>query len=216
MLNQNILNWSEIKRAPQKPGIYAWYFRPQLADHDIKELINKINEDPVNASDQIKIFLSDRLFKYFKQKPYEVQISGQLKPKYSGTIEHEQGISKELITRIIETPERLFDIRNLLEKSAPMFASPLYVGMSSNIYRRVNQHVSCIKKYKELAINPLRRFVEEEISYEEKSFAQRIVEREIPSTLLFLVFQITDGKLDIEVDVENIINRIYYPTFGRN
>ena len=215
-MNQNILNWNEIIKAPKKPGVYAWYFRPELTEYDINELIVKIQEDPDAASDLIRNFFSDHLFKYFKQKPYEVQISGQLKPKYSGTIEHEQDISKELIKRIRENPKRLFDIRDLLEKSSPMFASPLYVGMSSDINQRVIQHVSCIKKYRESAFDPLRRFAEEEISSDEKSFAQRIVEREIPSSCLFLVFQITDDKLDIHVDIENIINRIYYPTLGRN
>ncbi len=216
MNKQQTLNWSEIAKAPDTAGIYAWYFRPELTDHDINNLIESMKVNPDNSSDEIRNFFTDRLFKYFMQKPYEVQISGQLKPKYSGKIEHKQEISDGLLQRIKENPQRLFSIRNLLQESAPMFASPLYVGKSNSIKHRVMQHINFIKKYKECATNPFIRLIDDEIDMDEKSFAQRVVERGIPSSRLFLVYQTTDTELDIQVDVENIINRIYYPTLGRN
>jgi hypothetical protein len=216
MNNNQTLAWSEIGKAPDLPGIYAWYFHPELTDHDINFLINKIKENPSNAAKEIRSFFTERLFKYFMQKPYEVELTGQLKPRYSGTVEHVQEISESLIKRIKENPEKLFSIRNILQQSAPMFASPLYVGMSVSIRQRVLQHSNFIKKYKESFNNPLLRVFDDEVLSEEKSFAQRVVERGIPSSRLFLVYQTTGTDLDIQVDVENIINRIYYPTLGRN
>ena len=216
MTKQQTLSWSEIAKAPDKAGIYAWYFRPELTDHDINYLIESIKISPDKASDQIKSFFTERLFRYFMQKPYEVEISGQLKPRYSGKIEHKQDVTEGLIQRIKENPQRLFSIRDLLQESVPMFASPLYVGMSSSIKQRVMQHANFIKKYKESASNPFIRLSDDEIDMDEKSFAQRVVERGIPSSRLFLVYQTTDTELDIQVDVENIMNRIYYPTLGRN
>jgi hypothetical protein len=85
-----------------------------------------------------------------------------------------------------------------------------------SIRQRVLQHSNFIKKYKESFNNPLLRVFDDEVLSEEKSFAQRVVERGIPSSRLFLVYQTTGTDLDIQVDVENIINRIYYPTLGRN
>jgi asparagine synthetase B (glutamine-hydrolysing) len=216
MDKQQTLSWSEIAKAPDRAGIYAWYFRPELTDHDINNLIESIEINSDKASVEIRSFFAERLFKYFMQRPYEVQISGQLKPKYYGKIEHKQDITDGLIERIKENPRRLFSIRDLLQKSAPMFASPLYVGMSSSIKQRVMQHVNFIKKYKESTSNAFTRLSDDEIDIDEKSFAQRVVERGIPSSRLFLVYQTTDTELDIQVDVENILNRIYYPTLGRN
>ena len=216
MTKQQTLSWDEIAKAPNEAGIYAWYFRPELTDHDINQLVESVRTAPEKASDEIRNFFTERLFKYFMQKPYEVQISGQLKPKYSGKIDHKQDISDGLIQRVKDNPNRLFSIRNLLQESAPMFASPLYIGMSSSIKLRVMQHMNFIKKYKESTNNPFIRLTDDEISAEEKSFAQRVVERGIPSSRLFLVYQTTDTELDIQVDVENIVNRIYYPILGRN
>ena len=216
MSSKQTLAWSEIGKAPDAPGIYAWYFHPELTDHDINILMDTIKEDPTNAAKKIRSFFTESLFKYFMQKPYEVEISGQLKPRYSGKVEHVQEISDSLINRIKENPDKLFAIRNILEQSAPMFASPLYVGMSVSIRQRVLQHSNFIKKYKESFNNPFSRSFDDDAISEEKSFAQRVVERGIPSSRLFLVYQTTGTDLDIQVDVENIINRIYYPTLGRN
>ena len=125
METSKILSWSEVSRCPESPGIYAWYFRPELTDHDISKLIEKMNAESEFSRQYVEDFFHERLFKYFRQKPYKVKLSGSLKPNYEGNIEHIQKISSGLIDRIIEKPERLYSIRDLLQKSTPMFASPL-------------------------------------------------------------------------------------------
>lgn len=218
MIEDKILNWSQLSKCPESPGVYAWYFRPELTDHDIEKLISDIKKDELNSKQVIEYFLNERIFKYFRQKQYHVEISGQLKPKYTGQIEHVQEPSSGLIERVQENPKRLFIIRALLEKSTPLFASPLYVGMSKNIKVRINQHCNFIKQLRDKSSNSFLRLQQYSIlTEEEKSFAERVVEREIPPSRLFIAYQVVEPtEENVYVDLENIINRIYYPTFGRN
>ena len=217
MVENKILNWSEVANCPELPGIYSWYFRPELTDHDINNLIEKIRLNKENASEYIHSFFEDRLFRYFKQKPYNVEISGQLKAQYKGDIDHIQEISPGLIERVLEDPNRLHAIRDLLHKSTPLFASPLYVGMSKNIKTRIMRHCNFIKQLREQVSNPFSKVMQYDLTGEERNFAERVVDKELPSSRLFLAYQITDtADENIYVDLENIINRIYYPTFGRN
>lgn len=212
-----VLNWSEVSRCPESPGIYAWYFRPELTDRDIYNLIESINSERKEIMQIVEDFFHERLFKYFREKPYKVKLSGSLKPNYEGNIEHIHRISSGLIERIIEKPDRLFAIRDLLQKSTPMFASPLYVGMSKNLKFRISQHCRYIKQLRENASSPFAKIYQFNITEEERNFAERVVEKELPSSRLFLTYQATDtSDENIYVDLENIINRIYYPTFGRN
>lgn len=215
---ENFLSWSQIAKAPNKSGVYAWYFRPEFTKHDLKLLYSDLDSghDEQSKKGLIRKFLIERLFKYFKQTPYKVDLNGQLKAKYHGTIEHEQEISESLISRIYEKPDRLISIIKILEHSSPLFASPLYVGMSGNIRERLIQHTRVIKKIKEERRNAKMYFSDEDLSLEEKNFAERVVEKEIPTSRLFVAFQVTQDDQDVHIDIENIINRLYYPILGRN
>lgn len=215
---ENFLNWSQIAKAPNKAGVYAWYFRPELTKYDLKSLYIHLSssEDELFKKKLIKDFLMERLFKYFKQTSYKVDLSGQLKAKYHGEITHEQEISDSLISRIYDKPNRLEAIIKILEESSPLFASPLYVGMSGNIQERLIQHTNIIKKIKDSYRNARIYSSDDDLSIEEKNFAQRVVEKEIPTNRLFVAFQITSDVEDVHVDIENIINRLYYPILGRN
>ena len=218
MISSNhILTWSELANCPEEPGIYAWYFRPELTDHDIAALIQTLRSSQGDGKEAVESFFHERLFRYFTLSPYHVELSGQLKARYWGKVAHIQDIAPGLIDRIIEIPERIFQIRDLLQTTSPMFASPLYVGMSKNIRVRIKQHCSFITQLRERSSNPFSKLFDYDLSNEEKNFAQRVVEREMPSSRLFIAYQATPETYEkINVDVESIINRIYYPAFGRN
>jgi hypothetical protein len=215
---ENFLSWSQIAKAPNKAGVYAWYFRPEFTKHDLRILYSDLalTQDEQSKKALIRKFLIERLFKYFKQTSYKIDLNGQLKAKYQGTIEHEQEISESLISRINEKPNRLLSIIKILEQSSPLFASPLYVGMSGNIRERLIQHTRTIKNIKEERRNAKMYFSDEDLSLEEKNFAERVVEKEIPTSRLFVAFQVTQDDQDVHIDIENIINRLYYPILGRN
>lgn len=223
MEGSNTYWWTEIAGVPQKPGVYAWYYLPELTDFDLQDTIKRIieyrdNENKDAAIETVEIFLDKFLFKYFREEPYKVSLYGPLKPKYEGSIEHKPELSGSLIDRIVEDPERLITIKQVLEKSAPDFASPIYIGMSDNLGSRLKRHKKLIEKYSSresstsFSVDPGPYSVENR----DESFAMRVCSRSIPPTRLFVAINILENAEKRYVDIENILNRIHYPLLGRN
>lgn len=218
-----IFQWQEISDIPKKPGVYAWYFSPEITDFDLAETIRKIislklDNNNSSAEEIIHRFLSDNIFRYFQEDPYEASLCGPMKPRYSGTLSHQPTLSKSLIDRILEEPERLKSIKLVLERSAPHFASPLYIGMAEKLGRRLMQHKKLIERYRnELTTQEGWGLRTKDIEETDHSFALEICRREILPSRLFVVVTVFNNQSQKEyVDIENILNRIHYPLLGRN
>ena len=207
--------WAEIVNVPNKPGVYAWYYRPELTEFDLEKTIDEIQSNRENGNKAegkktIQTFLKERIFQYFQETPYQVIVQGPLKPLYKGQLRHHPPPFDALIERIIENPDRLRTIKEVLEKSAPELASPLYIGMSGNLRQRLKQHRRLIEKYRE---NNVETYSGES---HDQNFAFQICQRNILPTRLFVAVRIINGPDNRYVDIENILNRIHYPLLGRN
>jgi hypothetical protein len=207
--------WSELANIPDKPGIYAWYYKPEITSYDLEAAINNINElnekgetDAGNAF--ISTFLERHLFRYFIEDPFFARIVGQLKPTYEGELFHQLSPSEGLVHRLREKPERLRLIRDVLELSAPNFASPIYIGMSDRLKGRINGHKGLIERFREKNDSGVGD------SKGDAGFARQVVKRKIAPERLFVATCVVDSTDDIHVDLENILNRIFYPILGRN
>lgn len=217
-----IFQWQEIADIPKEPGIYAWYFSPEITDFDLSEAIQKIislklENNHSLASGVIRDFLSKNIFRYFQEDPYEASLCGPMKPRYSGMLSHQPTLSASLIERIFEEPERLKSIKFILEKSAPHFASPLYIGMTKKLGKRLMQHKKLIEKYRKEISREIVDSRVENIEDADHSFALEICKRNILPSRLFVIINIFDNQSQKEyVDIENILNRIHYPLLGRN
>jgi hypothetical protein len=206
-----IYRWNELSKIPSKQGVYAWYYVPEITDFDLKNVIQEIRDNPEQAENMVSTFLYDFIFKYFQEEPYKASLFGSLKPKYEGSIDHKPELSTSLIERIIEKPDRLNTIREVLEKSVPNFSSPMYIGMSKNVHRRIQEHESLIRKY-----SSIPQSIIHEPSSRDQSFAMRLCSRGIPPNQLVVCVNIVDVSDDSYIDIENILNRIHYPLLGRN
>lgn len=211
-------SWYEIGDVPAEPGVYAWYYTPEITDYDLDKIIStvrrlKASAGAAAAKQAVRLFLEDTVFRYFREQPYFAQLRGPLKPTYEGTIGHAPSLSESLVDRIVEDPTRLEAIRDVLEASAPDFASPIYIGMSERLASRLKHHKSLIEKYGEIANLGVRTSTEEQRDH---SFAREIRDRDIPPSRLFVVTRVISGPAGTYVDVENILNRIHYPLLGRN
>ena len=214
-----IYSWTEIINVPSKPGVYAWYYSPEITDFDLQDTINKIlmfksvnNMD--EAQEIVKTFLNNYLFRFFQEEPYHATLRGSLKPKYEGTVEHTPELSEDLVARIVDEPERLTTVRQVLEKSTPNFSSPLYIGMSKNLNGRLKTHKKLIEKYCS-QVNP-NDFNIKDAEDRDKNFAMRVCSRNIYPTRLSVAINVLEDIGERYVDIENILNRIHYPLFGRN
>jgi|GEM_PF-2519146 len=214
--------WTQIATIPQKPGVYAWYYLPELTEFDLRDTVAKIQSftdvnDKESASEVVKDFLYTFVFQYFREEPYQAVLRGSLKPKYEGSIEHIPELSEDLVTRIVEDPNRIFTIKQVLEKSVPNFSSPLYIGMSENLNSRVGRHKKLIEKYySQAAIQNIQYQSLNETEDRDQSFAMRVVSRKIQTTRLAVAINVLEDVGKRYVDIENILNRIHYPLLGRN
>jgi hypothetical protein len=208
--------WLDLTSVPASPGVYAWYYQPTITDFDLNKAMSNIialrDTDRPGAEKAAREMLHDRLFRYFREDSYQAVVEGPLKPTYRGALEHAFEVSSGLLSRIVEKPERLRSIRDILKGSAPIFASPLYIGMSSNLRTRLGTHKMLIEKYRLTRLKEVQQPRESDAG-----FAWQVAKREISPDRLFVFTYVTHSDdEDLAIDVENILNRLYYPILGRN
>lgn len=218
-----VFEWAEIANVPNDAGVYAWYYRPEISDFDLSDTIAKItafrdSNNKASARQYLQEFLAKSIFDYFQETPYTIELHGALKPHYEGCLEHRASVSNSLIDRILEDPGRLACIKDVIESSAPEFASPIYIGMSDRLGQRLMGHKKLIEKFK---ISKRQYSIQtadvQNNEYRDKRFAFEICKRGFILTRLFVVIRTIDSRKNKNyVDIENILNRINYPLLGRN
>lgn len=215
-------SWSTISDAPDEPGIYAWYYSPEITDFDlerVKEAVLRLR-DQNERSEAIAIleeFLDRTIFRCFQEEPFSAALRGPLKPSYEGMLTHKPAMSQSLLDRLIEDPNRLLILREILCDSTPEFASPLYIGMSEHLRERLSKHKKLIERYRQKMPSIMASATKND--WDERrdhSFALQVVDRKIIPQRLFVMVRVIDGQGAQYVDIENILNRIHYPLFGRN
>ncbi|MBB3182293.1 hypothetical protein [Variovorax sp. Sphag1AA] len=208
------LTWSEIDLAPETPGVYAWYSRLVVSKADIDAVINRIKEASQHGEMQARAEVEDALdrfiFSPYRETPYQVALRGQLKPKFSGEVIHEPSKSESLIGRLATNPDRFRTISDVLKAAAPWFTAPLYIGMAGNLRSRLRQHRNKIVELRDLQG---QGSIDDAV---EAGFANQVVARNFDPTNLFVhIAEVNDDAGEYN-DIENILNRINYPIFGRN
>ncbi|UOM36711.1 hypothetical protein [Acuticoccus sp. I52.16.1] len=205
--------WADLGNAPAASGIYAWYYSPEITDFDLERTIEAVQSatERSEAERVIRAVLDGRLFHYFEEEPYTAAISGPLKPAYVGSLAHETAASASLVSRLASEPERLRTIRDALTLSAPMFSSPLYIGMASVLRSRLARHKELIERFR--SIVPRDGHTSQS---SDAGFAWQVAKRKIPPERLLVFTCLISSDDGAAVDIENILNRICYPILGRN
>ncbi len=216
------LHFSSVELAPELPGIYAWYYRIELSDADIQNCIEscKSSSTASERSSVVETFLVDRVFCFYTEIPYRAYIEGPLKPAFSGDLFHRSAVSTQLVQFFCDCPDALFDLKATLFSSVPIFASPIYIGMSKNLRNRLLTHKRLIENYREQLVSGKEAYPLPVGSPEDSSghsFARDVVfQRKIhPNFLQIYARPIEAPKSPISC-IENILNRINYPLCGRN
>jgi hypothetical protein len=206
--------WSEISEVPSVSGIYAWYYQVVLTEHDLSRVISRVESlkregENKKAKKKIGEFLRSSVFKYFAEEPFEASVSGPLKPEYTGELEHQPESSDSLLQRLVENPNRLYTVKEVLANATPEFASPIYIGMSKDLNKRIKGHRDLIIDYRGGNSSSVG-------TDRDQSFARRVVKRNLVPTRLHVSIRKISGKGARYVDTENILNRINFPVLGRN
>lgn len=208
------LSWSEIELAPETPGIYAWYSRLVISKADIEGIIKNVQiakeESDAKAQAVVEDALDRFIYSPYRETPYQVSLRGQLKPKFSGELLHEPSKSDSLISRLALNPERFRTIAEVLRSAAPWFTAPLYIGMAINLRSRLKQHRNKIVELRDL------QGIASIDEATEAGFANQVFARNFDPSNLFVHIAEVNVDTGEHNDLENILNRINYPIFGRN
>lgn len=213
--------WNRISMVPAVAGVYAWYLPLKISARDIEIVLSEVEKCKINNNDLlakkiIRTFIETKILNFYNEEPYSAIIEGPLKPKYFGKLQHEAKVSDSLVERLYTDPSRIEKVGNILIQTAPNFASPIYIGMASNLRARLQKHKTLMEKYsaKSILSSELQNLCQEE--KRDHNFAQRVISRGIPETEMFVYIQQVSDEDDIYKDVENLLNRINYPVLGRN
>jgi hypothetical protein len=210
----------ELKQAPEGPGVYSWYYAQELSDRDIEDVIRDVLAltDVDERTGMIESFLGRHLFRYYREAPYDVSITGAMKPSYAGRIDHQAPVSSTLVLRLSENPERLRGLKQLLRSAVPHFASPIYIGVAASLRQRLLRHKALIEKYSNArSLDDLTPETDEPEDAIVHSFAREVcVDRRMITPNLIVYAMECRVDPDLRYDVENLLNRINYPLCGRN
>jgi hypothetical protein len=215
--------FSEVAGAPDTPGVYAWYYRIELTDKDIARCVENIDlaGDQDSRDEIMREFLNNHLFRFYKEVPYFVSLSGKLKPRYEGMIDQRPDVSQTLIRRLAANPNNLYELKSTLRSAVPLFASPIYIGVATRLRERLLQHVRLIDYYQHIRASavadaqPMHTTNEEENSDHKFAYEVSMIRGFRPSSLIVNTLQLPVND-SIRYDLENILNRINYPLCGRN
>lgn len=216
-----MFRFHELDQAPELAGVYAWYYRLEIATKDIENCISELLSAAENKEKIIRDFLALRLFRHYLESPYIVTLSGKMKPGYEGQVLNTTAISNSLISRIIEDPTRLHRLKSLLLETVPNFASPIYIGVAKKLRSRLLQHKKLIEKFVNSGTPEISETYDSAISAEERerdhSFAMEVASmRKFNVSNLYVCTMPLLVDEEMRYDLENVLNRINFPLCGRN
>ncbi|WP_207424296.1 hypothetical protein [Desertivirga brevis] len=192
-----------------------------INDHCVYALseLDKIPEVPGIYAWYLKLDSTnlEDYFKLYKQKRIKVNIEGPLKESYQGSIKSTYN------AKDFESPSIDFD---LCEIASLAFSPPLYIGISKNLKRRLNEHGDELEdiyfgKTKLSPPTPLRK-IDFDTEKESSHFAQRIgttiksFRKMKLSSLYIRTIEMPVGYIWNDLQkVEKYLNRTYNPIYGR-
>lgn len=227
-----ILSPEDLQKASNLPGIYAWHSVMNLGNADVSE----------------RKYLTNALKRQnsrFKKPPLDGIFTANLGSQWTGKLldksmdnltdaldDEELSDGKKIAVRLNRTIDnskarKLLPI--LLDACSPVFSSPLYIGISDNLRRRLMSHIQNFRqlseyKNKKIKIKNslLNLDVEEDDSTSGINFAARAVIAGFKEDSLRVVtFPIIDTDslaeqeiFDLIASVEFLLNRWNRPILG--
>ena len=216
-LGSRLYPWHDVADVPQGTGIYAWYYRHLLTDYDIEQFKVRLSEvDPMGRKILAEEFIREHLFQPLAEEPYQVSMTGPLKPDYGGELQCKSAVSATLVERIAADPARLSALKTILADAVPEFASPIYIGMSVKLRSRLRRHKRLIEAYLASGQQPSTLEPESEDDQRDHSFARDVARRGLSVNRLEVAVRYINAPDNLHVDAENILNRMNHPICGRN
>ena len=221
-----IFRYEEMPDIKAKPGIYAWYYQPRIEPSwgmvDVVEEISRIAK---------RLRLADS----------KIQFKGWLNLSLIGSVDHitlgdaghSWGFSDSWKDQMERDETRIF-VTELLNTAAPILSNPIYIGISKDLKKRINEdHLKIFLNQKKAESSWTHDASAHHLddAGKEKRAGGLEVERlivgvrymhanaefesdESKEAAKFLVLNDDDWKKFSEC-AETIVNRLFYPIFGK-
>lgn len=220
--------------APQVPGIYAWYAQLALSEDDWRP---RMRGDVDLAAFDLHRAVADYANAH-RPEPIHLHGEGSYGLNWAGTIRRE-AISDRVdditinrveahISEISTDPQNRRLLTTLLRAATPVFASPLYIGVATNLRTRLAQHKADYEQAKaEIRNDPT---ASARLQFDGDSFGARLAGAGIQLDRLecwvLPASAIIDGKIErqgagnhsnrsVAQAAEWILQHIFQPVLGR-
>lgn len=173
----------ELDLAPDAPGIYAWYAKIALSSSDWRP---RLQGDRDLARDDLRSAVIDYARLHVPAPlhlsgaaPYGLKWTGLLR-KQSVAEEDQEGRTRieTQLEGFDEMPENRQLLTELLRTAPPIFASPLYIGVATNLRLRLAEHKASFETAKLVLKNAPKRA--EEYQFRGKDLGTRLAGSGIP------------------------------------
>lgn len=149
------LSVHEVEEAPEGPGLYAWYGSLVVGRADWEEAIRDGQDVGDRSSRVVLRGHAERhgsaALTVSAKAGFDLEYSGVLTPRDNSDVASmlagEAGRDSTLFERVVSSVSMRRTLMNVLASSAPVFAAPLYIGVSQNLRVRLRRHVEQLTRY---------------------------------------------------------------------
>jgi hypothetical protein len=235
------LAFNELERAPESPGLYAWYGVLRSGSGTWGVEIEQGADQGVSRSRRALHLHTE----HFASAPLGVSVESSFSARWSGhlqddtfasvraTLENAEELSLEESDRArapklqtsLNTPTMRKSLFAVLERSAPVLASPLYIGVAENLHTRLKTHGHNLLAHTRRATNNANYFNNVNDSKTRSTFAFRAAQRGFSPENLEVWFlevaavaddaQEPRDHREIAEACEWLLNRWHRPQLGR-
>ncbi|KJK23499.1 hypothetical protein UB46_15670 [Burkholderiaceae bacterium 16] len=214
MEEPQLFTFGDIERAPEAPGLYAWYARIYAPAGDYRR---QVGEDGVDHGERrFRELLAKHLLR-FRLPPFELRGQGTFGASWRGQMherssdlhqdiflarvaadasldDEEFGLEKNL-GRIAKDEKKRAFLARVLTELTPLVSAPIYIGVAKNLRSRLRQHVSLYQGLRDTIGTDKDKLeaLKEKVAAEGLSFAQRAIACDFsPDHLVVAVCNVRD------------------------
>ena len=233
--------FSELDEVPETPGLYAWYGLMKLGAGTWRRQIEKgVDAGEVNSRRALQIH-TER----FTGAPLEVSVDSAFASAWSGTLQDDSFVSMKRTLEYLEDVSMLESDRvaapklqavmnsasmrelafNTLSRSAPVFSSPLYIGVAVDLRKRLRRHSHNLQAHRLNSAGNVNYFDNVTEAKTRGSFAFRAAQQGFsPDNLEVWVLNISEfaeegatieDQRTVAEACEWLLNRWHRPQLGR-
>lgn len=233
----------DVDSAPDGPGLYAWYAHPQVVVPMSNE--SRADEDAaadfVNALQRYALLHEPSPISIKGASSYNIKWEGELRSEYplaslnnivsldsqsavdSDDDYPDQGSTISHLQRVATSPSTRSTLTRILGSAIPVFATPLYIGITENLRKRLKRHKADFERVSDYLRNrpdDRERALNQARTFGHRAAARQVAMEDLEVWLLDVskLVQADVNSDDVRVitsSAEWYLHRLFSPILGR-